>query len=274
MSQLKNKVFGKLSGKKHQILDDAQNYPCLYLSQMKSGTTYICNFFVVYNQLNYGLLNGDLSNAHKYGVFRSDKPLSTDELTLNFNYFLENIRKYEINFVQAHYLRSLNQAREHLPCSTRRIYDYANSSYDFHFVKRNKFDKSLDRALREIIENYIIAHGQQKIAIQKSRSYCVIKYEDLIADPKITFNKITAFLSEGNINLDLVDKCIAMVSKSKIEAFVAKVGAAFNMEKSADYKANSLFRNNDEKYFSKELIDSVLIKNDNLKTIDGYLSYD
>lgn len=170
---------------------------------MKSGTTYLKNFFAAINYIKFNFKGElDLFCTEKYGAFRVSRS----------NY--KNIQKIIIlsnkKFNNSMPFLFVTHSRERLPekfgnktkivMTTRNKLDWVDSALDFKFARRKK-SISRETAINLLLKRYKKTNNDQ-LNIKKEYDKSIII-------------KIFKFL-EIDINLELVNKVKKMISKKKI----------------------------------------------------------
>lgn len=180
---------------------------------MKSGTTYLKNFFAAINYIKFNFKGElDLFCTEKYGAFRVSRS----------NY--KNIQKIIIlsnkKFNNSMPFLFVTHSRERLPekfgnktkivMTTRNKLDWVDSALDFKFARRKK-SISRETAINLLLKRYKKTNNDQ-LNIKKEYDKSIII-------------KIFKFL-EIDINLELVNKVKKMISKKKIIEAEKKKGRA------------------------------------------------
>ena len=192
---------------------------------MKSGTTYLKNFFAAINYIKFNFKGElDLFCTEKYGAFRVSRS----------NY--KNIQKIIIlsnkKFNNSMPFLFITHSRERLPekfgnktkivMTTRNKLDWVDSALDFKFVRRKK-SISRETAINLLLKRYKKTNNDQLNIKKEYDKSIIINYENLFDDEEII--KIFKFL-EIDINLELVNKVKKMISKKKIIEAEKKKGRA------------------------------------------------
>ena len=241
---IKNKINSCLDRNAYSLQRGWSQNSNILFSQMKSGTTYLKNFFAEYNYIKFDFKGEfDLFCPEKFGVF---------SLTRDNFLQLQNIRmQLNKKFNYSMPFLFITHHRERLPkvlkdktkiiMTTRNIVDWVDSALDFKFVRRKKLI-SREQAINLLIKRYKKTHNDQ-INIKKIHHQSIIvDFENLFDDKEII--KIFKFLN-FEIDLVLVTKIKKLISKEKIIEAEKKMGRALIGSK----YLNSFF--NDKKNKSK-----------------------
>nr|CRH05280.1 protein of unknown function [Candidatus Magnetococcus massalia] len=157
-----------------------------YFSKMKTGTTLICNTLAFYNAAVNDIENISFDTLTRGGVGRLG-PRLTRDLTELLEFQRATNKKL---LIHTHSLLP-EAAPALLICSTRNAFDYAVSSFFFHYKNRVGGDyTTVDEVLPEIVKKYCATHKLQLEAISRCSKVIEVKYEDLVTRKEENLKKI------------------------------------------------------------------------------------
>ena len=199
-----------------------QNSNILF-TQIKSGTTFLTNFFAAFNYLQFNFKGEfDLSKPEKYGAFRITRS--------NFKDIKDNIENFNKRFNNSMQFLFVTHHRQHMPenfypktkiiMTSREKIDWIDSALDFKYTKRNK-KLSRKKAINLLLKRYKNTDNEQKLIKKNYRPSILLMYPYYINDHEL----INTFQFLGiNLNLDKVKKIKKMISKEKIKEVEKKLG--------------------------------------------------
>jgi len=204
-------------------------------SQMKSGTTFLCNVIASYNSL---ILNGEIDQQKiaeqkisDLGVLRIP---NTDLLNLVYlrQKFYEK-HKYP-TLIQTHYPFNFT-LKNNVPKKTiilyRNPFDFT-ASYYFYFYK-NTTDLShltINEVIQDTLEHYKKFYFQQKNILDLNKNCLVVSYENLITNKEITLKKIAEFYLDKSINSNYLIQAIESNSVENTKFMEEKFGRMLNKD--------------------------------------------
>lgn len=199
-----------------------QNSNILF-TQIKSGTTFLTNFFAAYNYLQYNFKGEfDLSKPEKYGAFRITRS--------NFKDIKNNIDDFNKRFNNSMQFLFVTHHRQHMPdnfypktkiiMTSREKVDWLDSALDFKYTKRDK-KLSRKKAINLLLKRFKNTDIDQKLIQKNHRLSITLTYPCLINDQDL----INAFHFLGiKLNLDQLKKIKKMISKEKIKKVEKEIG--------------------------------------------------
>ena len=241
---IKNKINSYLDRNAYSLQREWSQNSNILFTQMKSGTTYLKNFFAALNYIKFDFKGEfDLFCPEKYGVFRFTRhnylQLQNIRMQLNkrFNYSMPFL------FITHHRekLPKVLKDKTKIIMTTRNIVDWVDSALDFKFVRRKKLI-SRDQAIKLLLKRYKKTHNDQMNIKKTYDQSIIVDFENLFDDKEII--KIFKFLNI-EIDLILVNKVKKLISKEEIIKAEKKMGKALIGSNSL----NSFF--NDKKNKSK-----------------------
>lgn len=164
---------------------------------MKSGTTYLCNMIGFYRASQAHRDDISFDNLPIVGVFR-DRAQLLDELMQfaekQFSYILQTHK-----YVKSTPAKCILLSRD--------PFDYALSSYCFHFKHRNvSKDIEFLSALPVIVNTYVqTRQWQASILRQKSTPSLAISYDEIIRDPEKTLKLALEFFDSEIIEPYIIE---------------------------------------------------------------------
>lgn len=192
-----------------------------YMSQVKTGTTFLCNALAFYNAAIHSITDVDFGNIEDGGVGRS--PGKNKEV-------LQGLLRYQRSTggrLLIHTHHSLLDCRPTVfLCSTRDPFDYAVSSYYFFYKNRhNKTSASVDTALPQIINRFCITHSAQREAAKRCKNVVKVEYNKLVQDKeKVLCAVIDAIY--GRCDEAAMRVAIERAAVDKLKQFEAEQGYA------------------------------------------------
>lgn len=198
-------------------------------SQMKTGTTLICNVLAFYNELRFSLDNVSFNYIYKAGIGRGEIDVNKEALA-SF-----------IKFSSLDGAKVIVHTHDDLPnvsaplfiATTRDPLDYAVSGY--HYLYKNRVNsRSVHRhvAVRELAEKFCDVWWKQSFAAKRAKNYMFVSYEDLLLDKEAA---IGAIISEiyGELCIESLKKAIDLASVEKLKEFESDAGYAIVAAKGA-----------------------------------------
>jgi len=232
-------------------------------TQMKSGTTVLCNTLAFYNAKLLGEKDYDFDSIEKQGVYRIVSSY------LSFSNYISYVKKYEKGkvFLQTHEYYDSEYDKAIL--LTRNPYDYFVSSYHFHYKNRASKKKksiSVEKAIPVIIQKYSMTHKMQNKVYKDNPLKCkMVSYEDLMCDKFSVIKDIILFVYDDcydNILMESLQESDA----DQLIKYEKKVGQA--IVAADDYNVSHFIRSGkvgEYKDFLTEkqicMIEDELIKN-------------
>ncbi len=189
-------------------------------SQMKSGTTFLCNSLAFYNALKMGRNDPGFDETAVYGVARNPHEYPR-EIHGVAQYSRQTGRPWT---VQTHCFVPARPSC--LIIVTRHVFDYCVSSYHFHYKNRSGREAAwVDGALRDIVDRYIACHHGQSRAREAASESIVCSYEDLMTRPVETLSTV---LSKIDIDCDpsLMPEAIRLAGVDRLKQHEAEIGHA------------------------------------------------
>jgi|GEM_PF-5583300 len=179
---IKTSVLSHYSGsdvftKKHLNAAFVQDNAWLF-SQMKSGTTLLCNTLAFYNAVVFRIPEVSFDSVAKAGILRGSDDYGS--LLLDIQRF---ILKSQAKFlVHTHdYLPGCRTPL--LIITTRNPYDYAVSSYYFHYKNRLGLENmSVEKAIPKIIKRFVATYHQQIEAVRHADNFVALSYEYIVQE--------------------------------------------------------------------------------------------
>ena len=229
------------------------------------------------NEINYSSLN-DISNywIETQKIINSDKSIKFFKThnalcKINNNIFTDLNNTLGVIYIvrdPRNVVSSINNHYHHidLEFSKNFIFDEKKG-----IMKKSKFDINSDYALPQIIGSWKTHYNSWK---NMKKNYLLIKYENLIINPKKEFKKVTGYLEELmglNFSEKLIDKAIELSSFNRLQNLEEKKGFSesvvdpnsgirkkfFNLGPKNNWreKLNKKISNEIEKEFENEMIE-------------------
>ena len=190
-------------------------------SQMKTGTTFLCNVLAFYNANINGLHNIHFGNIENAGIGRGSGIYSS---TLSGLMKFRRDHRAHILIHTHNYLP--NCAPEFLVCTTRNPMDYAVSYYYFHYINRKNINNMvIDDVLPKIINNFIKTYKMQSEAAKKCEKVIKIRYEELMTDTSNTISNLIRQIYTVN-DESAIQKAIKHASPENLKRFEREQGQA------------------------------------------------
>ncbi len=219
-------------------------------SQMKAGTTFVCNSLAFYNAERSQHSGYDFDDLSKWGVFRNPK-FEVSEVANGLR-FKERFGGAPW-FVQTHV--SVRSNPFVLVLITRNVLDYCVSSYFFHFKNRlRKSDVTVDTALPKIVDRFIDTNEKQAQAIEACENVVVTSYEDLMNNKYAELGNIVQRVY-GYVDERALKVAISESEPDKVRAFEKARGSAIVAAEgtfSADHFVRSGEIGEGEKFFTPQ----------------------
>ena len=197
----------------------------LIFSQMKSGTTYVCNTLAFYNGLRWNAQNVGFRNLMPGGVFRVNAAWEALDNVIQFT----KERPDELRLIHTHNpdISTFGGASYKLSVLlTRSPQDYCVSSFHYFYINREKNqDISRSKVILDLIDRFVKVHkAQQKIA-DTAKDLHVVRYEELMADDA---SSLAALITKiyGTCDKAVLLKAIDMASVDSLRNYESKVGKA------------------------------------------------
>lgn len=220
---LKSLFHNLLDRKIHNTQKKWMQNSNILFTQIKSGTTFLTNFFAAYNYLQFNFKGEfDLSKPEKYGAFRITRS--------NFKDIKNNIEDFNKRFNNSMQFLFVTHHRQNTPknfypetkiiMTSREKVDWLDSALDFKYTKRNK-KLSRKKAINLLLKRYKNVDIDQKLIQKNHEASILLMYPYLMNDQEL----INTFQFLGiNLNLDKVKKIKKMISKEKIKEVEKKLG--------------------------------------------------
>lgn len=209
-----------------------------FYTQMKSGTTYTINFLINYLNLLNDFNSGPV-DSKKISLFHSthQSVTRTPEEEILFKQgevlALTNLS----SFVHTHHKIISNSKKTIL--MTRNPLDYIVSKY-FYMHKNRDSKKSINELWMALANEFIKTYRDHShIAHVEKESVLLVKYEDLILSPDLTFKTIIGYLGVEYDHKTL-EKALAYSSKESVKKMESKRGRALVAGK--NFKGESFVR--------------------------------
>jgi len=179
-------------------------------SQVKSGTTFLCNTLAFYNAACAGIEHNDFDDLVRFGVLRAGRKGHVIEKDRIYD-AIEFMRKYDKKLlVHSHNLLSV----KHSECIllTRNPFDYCVSSYFYHYKNRDhSAHLSKQKVIPLLINKYALCYHNQKIVADMKKDAYKLTYEDLTTRPLIYVSELIKKIY-GKVELDRLKKALELTS--------------------------------------------------------------
>lgn len=192
-----------------------------YFSQMKTGTTFLCNALAFYNAQLHGICDVNFGNIQDGGIGRAVGHNAE---------VLEGILGYQRltqSSILVHSHRDLADCKPaFFMCSTRNPLDYAVSSYYYFFRNRHhKSDVSVEDALPRIVDRFCATHIAQRSAAQRSDNVIKVRYEGLMTSNEQVLSNVIRQLY-GTCDADALAGALERASVQNLKRYEAEQGYA------------------------------------------------
>lgn len=192
-----------------------------YLSQTKTGTTFLCNALAFYNAQLYGINGVDFGNIENGGIGRGVGKNAK---------ILGGILHYQIRTRSNILVHTHSDLADCKPaffmCSTRNPLDYAVSSYYYFFRNRHhSSDVSVEDALPRIVDGFCATHIAQRSAAQRSDQVIKVRYEELIKNREKVLSGVLKTLY-GMCDNDALTAALERASVQNLKRYETEQGYA------------------------------------------------
>ena len=241
---IKSKIHNSID---KEMLDQQQKWmqsSNILFTQIKSGTTFLTNFFAANNYLTFDFEDEfDLTQPEKYGAFnitRSNYKKVKEIITIFKEKYDNNIPLLFVTHHREHLPKILN-AETNIIMTTRERVDWLDSALDFKFVKR---EKKITRkmAIDLLLKRYKNTDFDQKILNKDHNKSIILRYEKLFNDQELI--RVFQFL-KININVNKIKKIKKMVSIDQIKNAEKKLG--YPLIAGKDFKGKSFINEKKKK---------------------------
>lgn len=226
-------------------------------SQPKTGTTFLCNTIAFYNASCVGVDHSDFDDLAKFGVLRAGRAghIIEKRLISGALHFLRTVQNKKL-LVHSHNNLDVTNCRYLL--LTRNPYDFCVSSYYYYFKNRESTaDKKFGEAIPTLVSNYSkIYHDQRKIIAEREK-VMVVRYEELMSDPKSLFYKIIFYLY-AEVNEAALEKALEETTISKVRQWEQEAGRALVVMDGGGYTKSSFIRSGKVNEYKEVLTDSEI----------------